>query len=462
MFKLSRNDLTTGSIFQHLKYIAIPSSVGFIFRTLYNVVDTFFAGKLGSEALAGLSMSFPVFFIIIALSVGIGTGATSLLSIALGKRDEREFHTIIQNALVVSCGIIFLIMLFSQSLSTSLIGLMGAKGSAYTFAVSYVRILFLGSGLFIINQLMNAVLSAQGDTKSLRNTLIVGFLLNLILDPLLIMGWFGLPKLGVPGIAIATLITESISTVYLLHKLLKSPRFSFDQMKHAKFSIASSLHVLQQSIPASLGMMTIVIGSFVINFFVIQFGGETAIAAYGIAFRIEQLALLPALGLNVATLAIVGQNYGAKKYDRVSETFKIATYSGLVMITMGMLIIFPFSRWFISLFNKQEEVVQIGVTYLRIEVFTFYTYVILYISNSVLQGIKKPMFIVFIGLFRQVILPSILFYIFGKYLGYGLYGVWWGLLITNWTAVLLSLAFTVHALKTLQPPHPNKLYASDK
>jgi putative MATE family efflux protein len=446
---MSKTDLTTGSIYQHIKRIAIPASVGFVFRTLYNVVDTFFAGKFGADALAGLSMSFPVFFIIIAVSVGIGTGATALFSIALGKKDLREYHKLILNAFAVMTVIFLGMMLTSGRLSRFLLGLLGGEGLSLEYAISYTRIIFLGSGFFLLNQLINGVLNSQGDTKSLRNVLIIGFLLNIFLDPLFMFGWFGLPPMGVAGVAIATVFTEFLGSIYMVYRLLKSPMFSLKDLKREKISLKACGSVLKQGIPSSLNMMTIVIGSFFINYFVLKLGGNLAIAGYGVALRIEQLALLPAFGINVATLALVGQNYGAKNTSRIFETLKIALIIGLSIMTLGVLLIYPLSEWLVRFFNSDEGVVAVGVGYLKIEIFTFYSYVILYVTNSFLQAIKKPMFGFYLGLYRLVILPVIIFHLFGSVLGWGVTGIWWGIVVVNWSAVVIALAFAYKQLKML-------------
>ena len=158
------------------------------------------------------------------------------------------------------------------------------------------------------------MLNAQGDTKSYRNFLIIGFFMNLVLDPLLIFGWFGLPQLGTIGVALATVIIQIFGTLYMIYRLKKSPIFELQSFKNAPFKFEVIVQLFNQGFPASLNMMTIALGVFVINFYVLKYAGSTTIAAYGAAMRVEQLILLPALGLNIATLTLVGQNFGAKKF----------------------------------------------------------------------------------------------------------------------------------------------------
>ncbi|MFU8793315.1 MAG: MATE family efflux transporter [Acholeplasmataceae bacterium] len=443
-----KNDLTEGSILAHIKRISIPASIGFLFNTLFNVVDTFYAGQISKEALAGLSLSFPVFFIIIALSSGLGSGTTALASIALGKKDKKEFHMLALNALLLALIAGFLVMFFAPLVTEPLFRFQGAVDEPLALGISYTNTIFLGGIFFILNFTINGLLNAQGDTKSFRNFLIIGFFLNLILDPLFIFGWFGLPQLGVMGIALATIIVQLIGTIYLTYRLLTSEVFEKALFKASKFSFTIIQAILKQGIPASLNMATIALGVFVINYFVVLYGGSDAVAGFGAALRIEQLALLPALGLNVAALTIAGQNYGAKQLDRIYEVRRLTTIIGLSIMTVGIIVIYPLARILVGVFTDAPNVIFEGVRYLRIEVFAFYTYVILNINISLLQGIKRPNFAMIIGVFRQI-LPAGIFYLLGTTLGMGVIGVWWGIVIINWLAVIITYFFTSYQLRQL-------------
>ncbi len=442
---MKSNHLTEGSILVHLKNIAVPASIGLLFNTLYNVVDTFYAGRLSSDALAGLSLSFPIFFLIIALSSGIGSGTTALSSIALGKDDKIEFHNLLRNALFLSLIVGVVVIFFTPFITTFLFEFSGVTGDPLELGIAYTNTILFGNLLFIFNFVLNGVLNAQGDTKTYRNFLIVGFFLNLILDPLFIFGWFGLPRLGVVGIAIATIVVQFIGTIYLSYKVFKSANFELEIFKKTYFSLVYIFGILKQGVPASISMATIAIGVYIINYFVMFYGGSDAVAGYGAALRIEQLALLPALGLNVATIALVGQNYGAQKFDRIREIRKKAILIGLAIMTIGIVVIFPFARYLMRVFSDDTNVVEYGVGYLRIEVLAFFTYVLININIATLQGIKKPTFAIYIGVFRQF-LPISLFYLLGTVLSMGIFGVWWGIVIINWLAVMITMAYTTFTL----------------
>ncbi len=413
------------------------------------MVDTIYAGRLSTEALAGLTISFPIFFIIIALSAGFGSAVTALNSIALGRKDIKLYHQISSNAILFGVTIGIATSIAATFFSEPLFILLGAEGEALTLGVSYTNVIFYGATFFILNAILNGLLSSQGDTKTYRNFLIIGFFLNLLFDPLFIFGWFGLPKLGVVGIAFATIFVQMIGTVYLLTRLSKSTHFEWKLLKEAKKSLKTIKDLLKQAIPASLNMVTIAIGIFIINYFVIKYGGTAGIAGYGAAVRIEQIALLPALGLNVAVLTITGQNFGAVQYDRIQEVMKKANLVGFIMMVSGGIILFFLAPYIIMIFNTDANVIRIGARYLRIETLALFTYIFLNVSTSILQGIKKPNYAVWIGLYRQV-LPFGVFILLGTTLKMGLDGVWWGIVLINWSAVIITFFYTRKQLRNLR------------
>jgi len=444
------DDLLHGKISKHFKTIAIPASIGFLFNTLYNVVDTIYAGRLGTDALAGISISFPIFFIIISLSYGLGNGGTALAAIALGEKDRIRFHHLLYNALIL--GIIFgiIVPILAPFILTPLFELAGAEGEILTLGLDYTKMIMYGTLFFALTTIINGFLSAQGNTKPFRNYLIIGFFMNLVLDPLFIFGWFGLPELGASGIALATVISQAFGTIYLGYHLMKSPLFNMAVIRECKLMLKVIGDLLRQGIPSSLNMATIAIGVFIINYFVVLYGGSDSVAAYGASMRIEQIALIPTIGLNIAVLTLVGQNFGANKIERLYEIRKKGTFYGVVIMLIGTVIIFPLAPYLVRIFDSNPNVVQAGTTYLRIEALAFTTYVFLNINVSVLQGIKKPKFAIYIGIYRQLI-PFAIFYFLGTTLNMGIYGVWWGIVIINWSAVFITLAYTRSKLKQLQP-----------
>jgi len=431
-----------------IRKLAVPTSIGYFFNTMFNVVDTYYGGRVSTEALAALSLSFPVFFLIIAVGAGISTGATALIGHALGAGDRDEASYLA--AQTVSFGLVngVLVTALGFLLAPWLFSLLGGAGVVLTLALSYMDAIFAGSIFFLVNYVLNSVLNATGDSRSFRNFLVVGFFLNLLLDPWFLYGGFGVPALGVAGVAWATVLVQALGNCYLFVRVKRTGLLSGFSWRQLIPRRRAYLELFKQGFPSSLNMMTVAIGIFVITWFVGRFGGE-AVAAYGIATRVEQIALLPVMGMNVATLALVAQNNGAQKWERVVETIGKALKAGIIMMGAGTAAVYLCAEPLMGFFTSDRAVIGIGVSYLRIEAFVFIAYVILYTSVSVLQGLKRPGFPLAIGLLRQIVLPLPLFYLLAVTLGFGLYGIWWGIFGVTWGAALIALIYVGRTMTIL-------------
>ncbi|AHM56696.1 putative transporter [Peptoclostridium acidaminophilum DSM 3953] len=441
--------LTEGKIENLIKRLSVPASTGFFFNTMFNVVDTLFAAMVSTEAVAGMAFSFPVFFIIIAFSSGLGIGTTAIISNEIGKGAQGESRKYSIDA--VTLGVLLgAVLIIAGSVTTNIfLQSMGAQGEPLAEASKYMEVILQGVVFFALNAVLNAILSANGDTKPYRNVLILGFFMNVLLDPLFVLGWGVVPAMGIQGIALSTVLIQLVGGIYLAKKIIEKKIIPDLKSSELIPSPSHYIEILKQAIPSSLNMVTVALGMFVINYFIMKYSDSKTIAAYGIAIRIEQIALLPAIGLNIAVLSIVGQNYGAKKYERISHAVLKAAKYGVIIMTCAMAIVFPFARQLMSLFTRDASVIEAGAAYLRIEVFTFNTYVLLNIATSALQGLKKPGFAVYIGLYRQLVMPVIVFYVFASTLNMGISGIWWGIFAVNWSAVAITCFYTVGIFKKI-------------
>ena len=210
--------LTKDPILQLFIRIAIPSSVGTIFQTLYNLVDTFFAGKISPEALAAIAQTFPVYFIIIAIGVGISIGSTSLISNSIGENKEKKASLYLAQSVLLGIVFAFTITIIGIFIAPYAIGMMNTNNSTLLLSLDYINIIFLGSIFFFIQITVNSSLISKGDTKSNRNVLIFSFFLNIILNPLFIFGYGFIPAMGIKGIAIATITAQFLGMIYIIYK----------------------------------------------------------------------------------------------------------------------------------------------------------------------------------------------------------------------------------------------------
>jgi putative MATE family efflux protein len=402
MFKSS--DLTKGCIKNHLRNIAIPSSIGYFFHTMFNVTDTFFAGEISTQALASLSLTFSIFFIIIAVAGGMSQGVTALIGNAIGEKKIDDAKQIILHVLFFAISIAVII---------TTIG--------YLRAIFYVGVFFT-----------NAMLNSLGNTKAFRNFLVIGFFLNIILDFWFIKGGFGIEPMGVRGIAYATIIIEFLGFVYLFSVLKRT--YLLQNLPAFKFDMQIIFSFFKQGTPPTINMLLMALGMFIITYYISDFG-QHVVAAYGIAIRIEQIFLLPSIGINVAVLAIVSQNNGAGLYERVKESVVYAQKVGFVLWIIGMLSLFAFGEFFMRLFTDDALVVEAGLSYLYAAATSLYAYVLVFINISFLQGIKKPALLVYLSLFRQLLVPVVVFSLFAYYkLPLAFY--WWGLVAFIWLSAL--------------------------
>jgi len=443
------NDLTSAPIPILIRRLAIPAGTGFFFNTMFNVVDIWYGGKLSTAALAAMSLSFPVFFIILAFGTGVSTSATSLIGNALGRKSHAEAHTYIFQAISFALINAVLISILGLLLAPQIFLFLGAKGEYLALALSYMNIIFYGAPFFMLNFVMSAILNANGNTVPYRNFLIAGFFLNLILDPWFMYGGFGLPPMGLPGIAIATVVIQCLGNLFLFKQL-----FRFGAIKDFPVcNLLPSYHyfreLAKQGFPAALNMMTVSLGIFIITWYVARFGQE-AVAAYGIATRIEQIALLPVMGLNISTLSLTAQNFGARRLDRIREVLSISLRYGFAMASIGTLAALVFTSQLISFFTSDPTVIAIGIQCLKVEALVFPAYVLLYICVSAMQGIKQPLFALWIGLYRQIAAPAAVFHLLAIVMGWGIIGIWWGVFTVTWSAALIVVFYVTWVLKRLE------------
>jgi putative MATE family efflux protein len=436
-----------------LRRLAVPAGVGFLFNTMFNVVDTFYGGLISTQALAAMSLSFPVFFLILAVGSGISTGATALTGHSLGAGKDEAAR--IYACQTISFGLLHAVLLTIVGLAVSpmLFRLLGASGDYLSLALSYMDVIFYGTVPFFLNYSLNSILNALGDTRSFRNFLIAGFFLNLALDPWLLFGGLGLPPLGLPGIAAATVLVQLAGNCYLLVRVGRTGLLS--GLRPGSFLPRKRvfLDLARQGIPASLNMLTVGLGIFVITWFLSRFGRD-AVAAYGIATRLEQVALLPIMGLNIATLTLVAQNCGARLVRRVDEIIATALRLGVsVTIPVGV-VAYLLAEELMGLFTGDPKVVAIGAGYLHVAAFVFCAYVILYINVFALQGMKRPSFAVWIGVLRQFVAPVPVFWLLAISLGWGVRGIWWGILLVTWSAAVVSIVYVRRTVRELQMSGP--------
>ena len=451
LFIKNKPDLQNDKIYKLFINIAVPASIGTIFQNLYSLADSIFAGNMISKtALAAIGQTFPIFFVIIALGVGLSIGTSSLIANHLGEKDIKQAsHSFIQS-MIITFLISIIISILGLYFSESILKLISENDESVYLSNQYIKIIFFGSGIIFLLFNLNSCLSALGDTKSYRNVLIFSFILNILLNPILISGSIYnmqlFEGLGIKGLAYSTILSQGIGVIYLLKKVSKTIIFENIIKEHFKINKSKVIKILSQGIPASIGMMMISIGSFILLIFVGKFGVD-AVSGYTAALRYEQLFFLPILGLNTAVLSMIGQNYGAKKNKRVEEIYKKGLIIGCLVLFISSILIFLTSEYAIQIFNKDIEVIKYGSIYLKIAAFILPVYSFFFITNALFQGLKKAIIVMYASLLRFVFLPLILIYLVMSFFSLDYKNIFLTLLIINW---VLSLSYYYYALKKLK------------
>ncbi len=436
----SQINLKNDGIYSLFIKIAIPSSIGTIFQNLYSVIDSIFAGQMISEsALAAIGQIFPIYFIIIALGVGLSIGTTSLIANSIGKNNIENSGKIFSQSFILSILVSIVITTLGLYFSPSIISSINNDKETLELSLKYIHIIFFGSIFIFILMSINSSLSAQGDTKSYRNVLIFSFFLNIFLNPILISGKIFsfqlISPLGIQGIAYATIISQFVGIFYLFIKLTKTSIYSYVKLTIIpNFLIMNN--ILSQGIPASIGMMMIAVGSYILIYFVGFFGVE-AIAGYTSAGRYEQLFFLPLLGLSTATVTIVGQNFGAKQYQRVIETYKKGIKVGVIILSLFGLLIFFSAEIAMNLFTNNEDVKKYGSDYLKISALMFPAFPFFFIGNATFQGLKRAIIVMYMAILRFVLIPFILISLIFYQIGENYNFIFFALAVMHWTIGLI-------------------------
>jgi putative MATE family efflux protein len=323
---------------------------------------------------------------------------------------------------------------------------MGSTKEVTLLGLEYTNIIYSGSIIFILVVALNSLLHAEGDTKTYRNVLILSFFLNIILNPILIFGFFFIPAMGVKGIGIATIIAQLVTLIIILIKVLKNSRVKEITKEHLLPKFLFFKNIFFQSMPITVSICGYSIAAAIIFTYVGQ-SGEYATAGYGAGTRIEQVVLLPILGINTAIISIISQNYGAKNFNRIKETYFIALkYAFIIMVTSGI-IVFTSANIITSFFSSDPEVIEYGKRYLKISAFVLPAYPIFFLSNGFFMAIKKSEIAMISNFFRNVMNPILVFYI-AKYISASFNTFFWIWVVINWFFSMLYLMIVLYYLKS--------------
>ncbi|MDB4096286.1 MATE family efflux transporter [Amylibacter sp.] len=436
---MKKDDLTVGSMAVHFRRLAIPAALGMLFATLYNVVDVYYAGRLSTDAQAGLAIGYQAFFVLMALGFGLSSALSALVSNAKGSGETSQVRRYISQGLTFAIILTLLSMIIGWFIGPKLIGLVSEPGSYRNAGLGYFGWLIFALPGFLIAYGGNGILQAHGDTLSMQRALMLAFFANVLLNPLFMFGipnyWSGM---GFNGIAAATILSQTCVMAFIVFRIFQLE--AMQTFKLIEFLPSSDIfkQIFSQLLPASSALMVMFISGFVVQFALKEFGGH-AVAAYGVALRIEQILLLPVLGMTGALLPIAGQNFGAKEYDRVRSALQYCWKAGFIMSLIAVPSLLFGANFAMSLFTSDPDVISAGSSYLRVDAFLFPVYMMLFSINSILQAFKKAIWTLYISIYRQGFGVAFFVWVFISLFNFDVQGVWLGIATAVSSGWILSL-----------------------
>ncbi len=406
--------------------LSLPVLVGMFVQTMFNIVDTAFIGRVGTDAIAALTFTFPLFVVLIALVSGLAMGTTSRVSRYLGSKNKLGAENAAMHGLYVSLIVAFILIIVVNPFLPYILSFLGASGQVGVLALSYFRIILFGICFMFPAMILNNIFSAQGDTVTPMIIQISSLVLNIILDPILIFGF----NLGVKGAAIATVISMFFSLVlYVIliqvNSYLKIHPSSFN------FSKSISKDIFFVGLPASFTMLLMSLNFMVINRIMVYFS-FTHVALIGIVTRLESLGTMPIFSISAALITLTGMFYGAKRSDLLKKTIwygiKIAISIGLFTAVLLVL----FSELFFRIFTTDANLISLGVSFLRIEAWILPLVVIPMIVSRVMYGMGFGLPGLMIALTRIVFvgIPLSLIFVF----------------VFNWGYLSIAFAFVISSI----------------
>jgi putative MATE family efflux protein len=441
MIKNRKQLFLEGPIGHALMALAVPIILGNILQTGYQLTDAFWVGRLGAAAVAAVSVSFPVTFLVIALGSGLAmAGATLSAQYAGAGRQDMVNHVAAQTMLMVTITSIVLGAL-GYALSPSLLQVLGVAPDVYASALGFMRVSFVGIIFVFIYAMFQALMRGVGQTKMPLIIVLGTVILNFVLDPWFIFGAGPVPPMGVMGAAIATLVTQAIAALLGIAIFLRGRHGIQLAWRGFKPDPCYIKRAFFLGFPGSIELSTRGLGLMVMSFLVASFGTLT-IAAYGVGSTILQVITIPAMGLSMAVSTLVGQNMGAGNLQRAARITQLGALSGFGILTLVGILAYLLAPFIVTFFIPGDEhVITEGSRFIRIMCLAWGGIGIQLCIVSAFRASGNMLSAMVIALVSQWMIQFPLAYVLSKHTTLGARGIWWSFPITNVAVALISLCW---------------------
>ncbi len=428
--------LANDKIISILFKLALPATVAMLVNALYNIVDTIFIGRgIGTLGIAGIAIQLPIQMIILSCALLIGIGSGSMLSRSLGKRDLEKVNYIACNSFLCISIIGISFSTLGYIFTTSIVKFFGATENIFPYARDYARIMFIGSLYFPFCVSTNSLIRSEGNSKDAMISMIIGFILNVILDYIFIFIF----NMGIKGAAIATILSKLGSFIYILIYLNSNKTSIIIKTKYFIPQKNIIKEILSIGFSAFAVQLSGSIVTIILNHCLGYYGGDLAIAIYGIVYKITLFLLMPLHGIIQGMQPIVGYNYGCNNLSRVKETLKLTITFTILSTIVGMLVIQIFPYQIIGMFNRDTCLLSQGILTLRIIIIMTPFIGIQMTGLGLFQALGKALTSFILSILRQVLIFIPLVLILPNIDNIGILGIWISFPISDFLSAIITI-----------------------
>lgn len=443
--KQQTNDFSIGSVKQHIITQAVPLTLAQAVQILYNVVDRIYIGRLpeiGTLALTGLGITFPVIVLIAAFTNLVGVGGTPLFSIARGRKDDAEAEKILGNVFALLLIASIALSIFCFVLRRPILFLFGASEASYIYADQYLQIYLLGTIFAMLSTGLNGYINAQGFPKVGMLTTVIGAVVNIILDPVFIFTF----DMGVRGAALATILSQAISAIWVLHFLTSDRAILRLKRKHIRIERTRTKHIIELGLPGFVMQGTNSLVQIVCNNQLQVYGGDLYVSVMTIINSVREILSMPISGISSGAQPVLGYNYGACANTRVKEGIRFSTVIGVSYTVLAWILVMLLPRQLVNLFTDAPDTIALGSEMLNIYFFGFFFMAFQFVGQTTFQSIGKAKQAIFFSLFRKamIVVPLTLLL---PLTALGVRGIFWAEPISNalgGLACFISMWITVY------------------
>ena len=438
-------DFSQGKVWRNIVSQAIPLILAQLVQILYNVVDRIYIGHLPGEkniALTGVGLVFPVITLILAFTLLVGMGGSTMFAIARGKQEEEQAEKIMGNAFSLLLGFAIVLMMVCYLFRRPILYLFGASDTSYVYADAYLKIYLLGTPFTMLTTGLNGFINGQGFPKVGMMTTIIGALLNLILDPVFIFGF----DMGVSGAALATILSQLISAIWVLFFLTGKKAILHLRRKYFIPDAKLVKEILTLGTPGFIMQGTNCLVQVVCNATLQNWGGDLYVGVMTILNSVREILTLPVMGIANGAQPVLGYNYGAKQFGRVKEGIRFTALTGISYTVLAWILVMLFPKALITIFSDDTALLEPGMRSLFIYFFGFFCMAFQFAGQSVFQALGKAREAIFFSLFRKAMIVVPLTLIL-PHMGLGVDGVFLAEPVSNaigGLASFLTMWFTLY------------------